>query len=224
MNYGELLTDSRWNIIKELSEQEQTPTELAKKTNTSLANISQQLRLLEAYSLVKKERKIKENKPGKPRTLFSIAKEVIYLIHISPNKSMRKELELNFVQKAVMNLWLHLESENLYYLQKFFILNEELIKKCQAVTIVKTNHEQIELLIITKDVHEVREKYSSQTITNLESKSKKIVCWTHTFEEIEHGLKSKEEYYVNLTSNLKAFLDKEGIMTKIEAIKNGKDH
>ncbi|MBU0471672.1 MAG: winged helix-turn-helix domain-containing protein [Nanoarchaeota archaeon] len=219
MVYGELLTESRWNIIKELSKEKQTPTELAKKTGTSIANVSQQLRLLEAYKLVKREKRIFENKPGKPKTLFSIGKEIIHLTYISKEKSEKKELELDFIQKAIINLWLNVNKEDVYFLEKFFVLNEALINKCQAAAITKTNHEQIELLIITKDVNEVREKYSNQTITNLEGKHKKVVCWSHTIEEIEQGLNNKEEYYTTLTSNMKSFLDKESIMEKIREIK-----
>ena len=71
MDYGTILTDSKWNIIKELSEKEQTPTELADKTKTTLANISQQLRLLEAYGIVKKERTESSKKPESSNDVVS---------------------------------------------------------------------------------------------------------------------------------------------------------
>jgi len=222
MNYGELLTDSRWNIIKELSKKEQTPTYLATKTNTSLANISQQLRLLEAYGLVKKEKQANNKEPGKPKNLYSIGKEVVNLTFISKHMAEKRDLELYFMQKVIIRLWLNLKKEEVYFLEKFLILHEEVIKKCQAISIVKTSSEQIELLIITKDVHELRAKYSNKETTNLEGKTKKIVCWTHTIEEIEQGIANNEEYFNQLISNIKPIIDKENFIDKIMKIKNGK--
>ena len=54
MDYEELLTKSKWSILKELSKGEKSAVEIAKKTDQSIANVTQQLKLLEAYNLVKK--------------------------------------------------------------------------------------------------------------------------------------------------------------------------
>jgi hypothetical protein len=45
MEIEPLISGSKWSMIALLSEKSQSPTELAAKTGTSLANISQQLRL-----------------------------------------------------------------------------------------------------------------------------------------------------------------------------------
>ncbi len=224
MDYGALLTDTKWNLITELARKNQTPTDLAKKANTSLANITQQLKLLEAYGLVKKKRRINSNEPGKPKTEYSIGKEIIHLTYINQDNTEKKELDLDIIQKAIINLWLNIKKEDIYFIEKCFILNEELLKKCQAVALVKTTPEQIELLMITHDVHHIREKYSNLIITNLEDKKRKIVFWTHSIEEIETGLKHNEKYFLDLTANMKTFLDKENLTDKIKAIKNGKDN
>jgi len=223
MDYGTLLTDSKWNIIQELAKHNQTPTDLANKTKTSLANISQQLRLLEAYGLVKKERRISTNEPGKPKTLFSLGKEVNHLTFITKQLAVKKELELDYLQKAILKLWLTQKKEDIYFLEKFLITNEEIPKKCDAIGIVKTTSDKIELLLITKHTGDIREKYSNQTITNIEDQKKEIICWTHTIEEMEEGLANNNEYFKGLVTNLQPFLEKDGLINRIIKSKNGKN-
>jgi len=223
MEYGALLTDSKWNIIKELSKKEQTPTDLAEKTNTSLANISQQLRLLEAYGLVKKERKINTKEPGKPRTVFSLGKEVMHTIIVSNYFAEKKDLELDYLQKAIFTLWMMERKEDIYYLEKFLITNEELIKKCDAIGLVKSDNEKIELLLVTEHIQDIRDKYSNQTVQNLEDKKKTIVCWTHNIKEIEDGIKGNNDHFIHLVKNLKSVLEKDNLIKKILDMKNEKN-
>ena len=71
MELEPMFTEQKWNILKCLSEEKYSPLQLAEKLDTTMANISQQLRLLEAANLVKKK-KIKNRDKGKPRTLFSL--------------------------------------------------------------------------------------------------------------------------------------------------------
>ena len=51
-----MFTEQKWNILQCLSKDKFSPIQLAEKLNTTMANISQQLRLLEAANLVKKEK------------------------------------------------------------------------------------------------------------------------------------------------------------------------
>ncbi|MBC8495869.1 winged helix-turn-helix transcriptional regulator [archaeon] len=223
MDHGELLTESKWRIIKELANQNQTPTDLAKKAGTSLANVSQQLRLLEAYGLVKREGKVNNNVPGKPKTTFSLGKEVIHITFVSEHLSTKKDLDLDFIQKAIINLWLSVKKDEVYFLEKFFVLNEELIKKCHTIAVVKSETEQIDLMLITPHVQEIRDKYSNAKITNIEGKTKNIVCWTHTIEEVEAGIRNHEKYFLDLTKDIKPFMDQGGLVKKIKAIRNEKN-
>ena len=51
-----MFSEQKWNILRCLSQGKSSPLQLAGKLNTTMANISQQLRLLEATNLVKKEK------------------------------------------------------------------------------------------------------------------------------------------------------------------------
>ena len=56
MDHETLFTASKWHILKQLETQPRSPLELARICETSIANVSQQLRLLEMAGLVKTKR------------------------------------------------------------------------------------------------------------------------------------------------------------------------
>lgn len=78
MELDSFLASPRWEILKIISEKPSSPIEIAKKTKTTVSFISQQLKLLEAARIVSKE-KTGAFEKGKPRNLFSISKDVVYL-------------------------------------------------------------------------------------------------------------------------------------------------
>ena len=100
-----LLTGTKWEIIEEISKKPASPSELAKKLNTTIANISQQLRLLQTAGLTKRK-KISQLKPGKPRTQFSIADDFAIIIVASPDYAKKKLIKLTPEQKKTMKKWL----------------------------------------------------------------------------------------------------------------------
>ena len=66
MDLETLLTNTKWEIIELLSKESLSPLELSKKLNTTIANISQQLRLLETANLIKKQKtRSEERRVGK---------------------------------------------------------------------------------------------------------------------------------------------------------------
>ena len=89
MELETLFTEQKWNILKSLSEGKFSPLQLANRSNTTIANISQQLRLLEAAELVKKE-KIKNI-----RTILSL----VYICYIFVESGAFYELreDLDFI-------------------------------------------------------------------------------------------------------------------------------
>ena len=105
MELETLLTGSKWDIIESLAKTSSSPLELAKKLNTTIANISQQLRLLQAAGLVKKKR-TSEVKPGKPRMLFSLADDFCFMIVVSKNFTNKKLIRLDAKKKSILEEWI----------------------------------------------------------------------------------------------------------------------
>jgi len=99
-----MFSEQKWNILKSLSYGKSSPLQLAEKLNTTMANISQQLRLLEATNLVKKE-KVKNRDKGKPRTLFSLNGDSAYLALAMQGFAGKTLLKVGEHQKIILRIW-----------------------------------------------------------------------------------------------------------------------
>ena len=98
MNVETLLTATKWKIIELLSQRPHSPTEMAKKIKTTTPNISQQLRLLEAYNLVKKKQ-VEKISPVKPRIYYELVSDYALIIMFSKGIAIKKLMKINEQQK-----------------------------------------------------------------------------------------------------------------------------
>src|SRR3989338_3360904 len=103
MKMKSMLKEQKWNILRELSSEKASPLQLAEKLNTTMANISQQLRLLEATNLVKKE-KIRNRDRGKPRTLFSLNDDCAYIALAARGFAGKMLLKTTDHQKIILSI------------------------------------------------------------------------------------------------------------------------
>lgn len=101
MGLETLLTGTKWEIIELLAKESLSPLELAKRLNTTIANISQQSRLLQTAGLIKKQKTFTQ-KPGKPRTLFSLSDDFGFIIIFSKNFAQKKLVKLTEKQKQIL--------------------------------------------------------------------------------------------------------------------------
>src|SRR3989338_7030197 len=102
MELAPLFSEQRWNILKHISEGPKSPMQLAGLTKTTMANISQQLRLLEVAGLVTK-RKIPNKKKGQPRSLFSIPHDYAYIVSVTGNNE-KKLVRLSRQQRIYLRI------------------------------------------------------------------------------------------------------------------------
>lgn len=101
MELETLLTGTKWDILELLSRKRLSPIEIAKDLNTTVANISQQLRLLQAAGLVKKER-TGSAKPGKPRMLFSLSENYAFVAIVSKGLAKKALVRISSKEKEVL--------------------------------------------------------------------------------------------------------------------------
>jgi predicted transcriptional regulator len=223
MEFESLFTSAKWKIIELLAKEKMSPLQLAEKTKTSIANISQQLALLEAYEIVKKEKTENKNKKGKPKTLFYLAKDFAYVVYAKERFADKKLLKLDHHIQTMMNLLFLDKKEDQYYIAKFLWQYESMIlPKSDAIFFLKSDQD-IELTVIANDpgnLDEIRKKLSNVYIENLEKKKRKIVLWSHNMQEISDGLKRKEAHFKNITHNISAIYDPKNHLSTIEAMKN----
>lgn len=101
MDIETLLTGTKWDIIELLAKKAISPSYLAEKLKTTIANISQQIRLLETAGLVKKERS-GQGKPGKPRVLFSLSDDYCMIMLFTKGFAKKKLVRVSKEQKKVI--------------------------------------------------------------------------------------------------------------------------
>ena len=128
MDHETLYTASKWDILKHLEREPHSPLELAKLCGTSIANVSQQLRLLDMAGLVTSER-IPNRDKGKPRVLYRLAGHYSYLIATSGDFVDKKLLPLSEINKVIMRIWFHGRPALHYTLEKAFWRIEEHLQK-----------------------------------------------------------------------------------------------
>ena len=93
MELDSLFTSTKWEILRVIAEKPKSPLELSRVLDTSMANISQQLSLLEFAGLVEKER-LSNRAAGKPRKRYSLKKYIVYLVVLSGRKQVKKLVPL----------------------------------------------------------------------------------------------------------------------------------
>ncbi|MBI4154007.1 winged helix-turn-helix transcriptional regulator [Candidatus Woesearchaeota archaeon] len=132
MDYEQLFVESKWGILKSLAEKGMSPLELAHALNTTISNVSQQLRLLEMAGLVEKE-KVQNRDKGKPRAIYSISEDYLYLILVSKSSARKQLLLLSPVQMMLLNVWLNFGKDDHYFLERFCLYAEEAFTSMKAL-------------------------------------------------------------------------------------------
>lgn len=146
MEQETLYTSSKWDILKALELGSKSPLDLAKEANTSLANVSQQLRLLELAGIVKSER-IPNRDKGQPRIIYSLSGNNSYLLITSPEFVAKKNIILQRHQIELIKIWFCEDTSLHYYLEKFYWENEDKLSKMKILAFDYTDSQNIKVLI-----------------------------------------------------------------------------
>ncbi len=208
MEFERLLTTAKWAILSELAKGERSASEIAKATGTSLPNISQQIKLLEAWGLVKL-RKESKGVPGKPRLIYGLNKELAHVAMIKEGLVGKRVVALDQMTGAIMSIMLLPKQDDHYFLQKFFWLHEDYIDACDAIGVAESNPGEIHLLVFAKEkaLAKLREEHSKIKVEKSKEEKKTVISWTHTAEEFIEGYANGDDYFKNLAKNLHIIKD-----------------
>ena len=99
MELDGLFTSTKWEILSLIAREPRNPLMLAEQLGTSIANVSQQLRLLEVAGLVRKE-KVSNRERGKPRTVYSLAGDLFYMVILSKDRQEKRLTPLTAALKG----------------------------------------------------------------------------------------------------------------------------
>ena len=148
MEQETLFTSSKWDILKCLETGKKSPLDLAKESKTSVANISQQLRLLELAGFVKSER-ISNRDKGLPRILYSVTDDHSYIIVSTPGFVDKKFLKLQDYQKCTLRIWF-LDNANLQrYIERFFWTIEKHLDKIDVISMDAKDFSNVKVGLVT---------------------------------------------------------------------------
>jgi hypothetical protein len=212
MEHEQLLGNARWEIIRAISKGRTSATEVAKNTKASLPNVSQQMKLLEAYNIVEY---IKEQKraQGKPRQLYALKSEFCHVTYARPGFAEKRFFTPDDYHSMLLNVLFLPTLQDHAYLHKM-LLNDEILQHC-AVAFLKSNDNEIELLFLTEHLDLIRSKYSNSFIEH-DGKARKVVVWSHSLSELNEGLARKEHYFENLMKNPFILHDPRGQFEKVK--------
>lgn len=146
MEQETLYTSSKWDILKALELGSKSPVDLAKEANTSLANVSQQLRLLELAGIIKSER-IPNRDKGQPRIMYSLSGNNSYLLITSPDFVNKKSIVLQQHQKELIKILFCEDSSLQYYMEKFYWNNEEKFSGLKILAFDYSDSQNIKVLV-----------------------------------------------------------------------------
>ncbi|MCP3686325.1 MAG: winged helix-turn-helix transcriptional regulator [bacterium] len=184
-----LFTEQRWNIIRSLSDQRYSPLQLAGMLNTTMANISQQLRLLEAADLVKKD-KIPNRDRGKPRSMFSLAHDSAYLISAMNGFADKRLLQMSDYHEIILRIWFIDNPEWHYYVEKYYWKIEPYMEQIQGIVTAATT-DRMEIVIISEK-RELEKKIGEQVIRKPGKEAKTIKTKVMTKDEAVKLMKQRK--------------------------------
>ncbi len=216
MEFESFTTTARWQILERLAEREKSASEIAEETGASLANISQQLKLLEAHGLVKRVNtehvEGEKRGAGKPRQAFALAKEVAFLALVKRGLAAKRTLKLDPHQKVILAIWA-LEKDHAY-LERLYWQQEGLVAESVAIAVVDSTPEEIHLLVVAPEerLDKLRKAYSKIIIKPADGNEKRVISWTHSFEELREGLSRGEEYFKKLLTKPAIIVDREDLL------------
>jgi predicted transcriptional regulator len=186
MDQETLFTGSKWDILKILAHTPKSPLELAKTAKTSIANVSQQLRLLEMAGIVKSIRVPNRDK-GQPRIVYSLVKDTALFIATGNKFAEKKMVDLDSYKAVILRIWSLPETHLHYYLEKAFWMLEPDLEKISAIMF---DAEKTTLYICTSDAN-LKKKYTSITLKKKGEGEMNIKCSFVTKDDM-HGLGHKQ--------------------------------
>ncbi len=215
----QFLTPSRLKILREIANRPKSVSEIARKLEMSIPYILNQVVLMEAKGIIKKEQ-IKEKKPGKPRKQYRIVEPDIRITVVSQEFTNQFDLlnptsELIDYFKSISFINKKKQAE----FSKYYWEEEFNLKKLEALGLIEVTDEKVELLAITTSEHlDFLRKKIAHKIISLNNKKTTFVCWVHTIEEIEEGLRKNDFYYQNLKQKVVGMNDPKGLFKKIKGV------
>ncbi|MCF7799246.1 MarR family transcriptional regulator [Candidatus Woesearchaeota archaeon] len=214
-------TPAQFYILQAIATGKNAASDIAKTTELSLPYVMNQLALLEARGQIIKLETNKQRNVGKPKKRYALATEKATITLLK--KGYGGQYEINKPTKMLgiyLQLLARVATPNKGAFSEYFWYNVEYFEKLRGVAFIIEENNTVEILALTntKNLDELRKHISNYTIKQQEYKGMRVACWVHTSEEIIHGVKNHDDYYINLMKRAAIMADPYGELQKtIEA-------
>jgi len=146
MEFDNFLIEPKWKILELIATNPTSPVKISEKIQTSVAYVSQQLKLLEAAGIIRKERTRAIGK-GKPRLIYSISKDIFHITALINKTPTKKKITPSEHQKIILKIWM-LENQELVYLtEKLFWKIEPSLKDIENIFV---DQSKSKIIVISK--------------------------------------------------------------------------
>jgi len=213
MEVETIFSESKWKILTELSQGPLSPSELAKKTGTSLANISTQVRLLEALGFIDKK-KLTNRAKGEPRKIYSLKKEFAYMI-LGTKTVMGKKM-YNVDEDSLYFFKVHMihDKKAPQVLSKLYCDHENVLRKVISIGYLGIRGEELEILVICDDPGKLN--FLNNKKIKWHGVEYSVKSHVHKFEDFLKGIKEKNEYFTTILKRVFVITDKDHIITELK--------
>ncbi len=177
MELDTIFKDTKWGILVALSKGPASPLELAKKTHTTISNISIQLRLLEALGFVKSEKK----PSGRSRVEYSLSKEFAYITIVKDNYCAKRLLRIEPFDSIMLSAMFSQDNALRYASAWLCAMEVDLLEKAAALGYVGKTAQGMEFLALSD-----RSESKSFNMMTLEGEVT-ISLNYRTIEEVENS-------------------------------------
>lgn len=150
MEQETLYTATKWDILKALADGKKSPQQLSTACKTSLANVSQQLRILELAGVVSVER-LPNREKGQPRLLYGLKGNHAFLIATMPGLVEKNSLALSPLQKTTLTIWLLVEPARHAFVERAFWNLHDHWDKIDELYLDSKVLSRISLVVVSRD-------------------------------------------------------------------------
>ena len=181
MEFDEFLTGPRWQILDLITDEPSSPVKISEKINTSVAYVSQQLKLLEAAGIVTKTR-TKASVAGEPRIIYSIKEDVIFVTSLIKGFPEKKKISPTIKQQVILRIWMLDDDELEYLAEKLFWKIESNLEDIEKIYV---DTKKSEIIIISQ-----KSSVATKIQSFLKEIKNKINC-----KVLQNSTNSVEELY-----------------------------
>lgn len=215
-----MISNRRFQILKELEEGEKTPTQLSKELNLSVSSVYKHLEKLKENNMVKKSGK----KEGKTRPYQKYKLEdFLYFLYSLDGRVKRRRVKIREVHKVHLRIWSIPQKEFHRPLEKFWCLIQEDIDEIKGLLVYGSvvrgqarEESDVDVLIVSGN-KDLDEKYQAKVVGKQKGKKGKLImAKVLSAEELRNKLKAGSNFALNLIKEGLVIYDPTGILKNLK--------